>query len=162
MSGRAYWKQGHNEQGWDSLKVERIKVTDQKERMGKLKQWTEVTQSEMSAAEDIGQRHESVCGTGWEERRPLTNLCDDIRDCMRRNNVRIYQVPKESEKNNMAGFHCGSHPPQTAEQWCVDLMMFSLTAEYIFLSSNKRGMSHTKTYKAALQDQSFSNLLSLW
>ena len=34
----------------------------------------------------------------------LTDLCDDLQNQMHRNNLRIYQVPEESEKGDMAGF----------------------------------------------------------
>ena len=34
----------------------------------------------------------------------LTDLCDDLQNRMRRNNLRIYQVPEGSEKGDVAGF----------------------------------------------------------
>ena len=41
----------------------------------------------------------------------LANLCDDLQNRMRRNNLRIYQVPEDSENNDMAGFVLTLEPP---------------------------------------------------
>ncbi|KAF7644396.1 hypothetical protein LDENG_00222540 [Lucifuga dentata] len=79
-------------------------VTDLKERMEKLEQRTRETQSRISAAEDTGQRHERTLRYLVRREAATTNLCDDLQNRLHRNNLRIYQVPEGSEKNDTVGF----------------------------------------------------------
>lgn len=79
-------------------------VTDLGQRLEKLEQRTTETDSRVSAAEDAGQRHERVLRHLVRREAMLTNLCDDLQNRMRHNNLRIYQVPEDSEKNDMVGF----------------------------------------------------------
>ena len=79
-------------------------VTDLKQRMEKLEQRAEETETRVGAAEDTSQRHERVLRHLVRREAALTDLCDDLQNRMRRNNLRIYQVPEGSEKGDMAGF----------------------------------------------------------
>ena len=60
-------------------------------------------ETRVGVAEDASQRHEQVLGHLVRREAALTDLCDDLQNRMRRNNLRIYQVPEGSEKGDVAG-----------------------------------------------------------
>lgn len=72
--------------------------------METLERRTEEAETRVGLAEDTGQRHERMLRHLLKREAALTNMCDDLQNRMRRNNLRIYQVPEESEKDDMIGF----------------------------------------------------------
>ena len=81
-----------------------MSVTDLNQRMEKLERRTEEAETRVSIAEDTGQRHERMLWHLLKREAALTNMCDDLQNQMRRNNLRIYQIPEESERDDMIGF----------------------------------------------------------
>lgn len=87
-----------------SLSRLEVSVTDLNQRMEKLEQRTEEAETRVGVVEDTGQRHERMLRHLLKREAALTNMCDDLQNRMRRNNLRIYQVPEDSEENDTAGF----------------------------------------------------------
>lgn len=79
-------------------------VSDLKQRMEKLERRTEDAETRVGAVEDTGQRHERVLRHLVRREAALANICEDLQNRMRRNNLRIYQVAEGSEKNGMVEF----------------------------------------------------------
>uniref|UniRef100_A0A087YQ59 L1 transposable element RRM domain-containing protein n=1 Tax=Poecilia formosa TaxID=48698 RepID=A0A087YQ59_POEFO len=79
-------------------------VRDLKERTDVLEQRLEEAERRTGASEDVSQRNERVLRYMLRREAFLTNQCDDLQNRMRRNNLRIYQVPEGSEKQDMVGF----------------------------------------------------------
>ena len=73
--------------------------------MEKLEQRTEEVETRVGVVEDTGQSHERMLRHLLKREAALTNMCDDLQNRIRRNNLKMYQVPEESEKkNDTAGF----------------------------------------------------------
>ncbi|KAK7879880.1 hypothetical protein WMY93_033456 [Mugilogobius chulae] len=93
-------------------------VGDLKERMGNLEQRTEEAEGRISAAEDASQRNERVLRYLLRREAALTNQCDDLQNRLRRNNLRIYQIPEGNCKIERAHRALGlkpadSNPPRS-------------------------------------------------
>lgn len=58
----------------------------------------------ISATEDVNQRNERALRYLLWREAALANQCDDLQNRLRRNNLRVYQIPEGSEKEDMIGF----------------------------------------------------------
>lgn len=81
-----------------------ISVGDLKDRMDKLEQRMEEAENRTGVIEEISQRNERVLRYMLRGEASLTNQCDELQNRLRRNNLRIYQVPEGSEKQDMMSF----------------------------------------------------------
>lgn len=79
-------------------------VTDVKQRLESLEQRTTEAESRISASEDAGFRHDRAIRYLLKREATLTTICDDLQNRLRRNNLRIYQVLEDTEKEDMVGF----------------------------------------------------------
>lgn len=71
-----------------------------KAQMDGLEKRMAEAESRISTTEDTTQRQHRVLRHLMRREVALTNVCDDLQNRMRRNNLRIYQVPEDSEKGN--------------------------------------------------------------
>lgn len=79
-------------------------MKDMTERLTTLENRAEEVESRISSAEDASQRNERVLRYLLRREVALTSHCDDLQNRLRRNNLRIYQVPEGCEKEDMVGF----------------------------------------------------------
>lgn len=79
-------------------------VKDVKERLDKLEHSIEEAEGRISATEDVNQRNERALRYLLRREAALANQCDDLQNRLRRNNLRVYQIPEGSEKEDMIGF----------------------------------------------------------
>uniref|UniRef100_A0A087YRW1 Uncharacterized protein n=1 Tax=Poecilia formosa TaxID=48698 RepID=A0A087YRW1_POEFO len=97
-----------NQNGFAETKVALTRLEtserDLKEHMDTLEQRLEEAENWTGTTEEVSQRNERVLRNMLRREALLTNQCDDLQNRMRRNNLRIYQVPEGSEKQDMVGF----------------------------------------------------------
>lgn len=79
-------------------------MKDMTERLSALENRAEEAEGRISSVEDATHRSERVLRYLLRREAALTNHCDDLQNRLRRNNLRIYQVPEGSEKEDMIGF----------------------------------------------------------
>ncbi|CAL1609975.1 unnamed protein product [Knipowitschia caucasica] len=73
-------------------------------RLTTLESRAEEAECRINATADASQRSERVLRYLLRREATLTSHCDELQNRLRRNNMRIYQVKEESEKEDMIGF----------------------------------------------------------
>lgn len=79
-------------------------MKDMTERLNTLENRADEAEDRISSTEDANQRNERVLRYLIRREAALTDHCDDLQNRLRRNNLRIYQVPEGTEKDDMIGF----------------------------------------------------------
>lgn len=79
-------------------------MKDVKERVNILENRVEEAENRISVTEEVSQRNERVLRYLLRRETLLISQCDDLQNRLRRNNLRIYQVPEDSEKEDVTGF----------------------------------------------------------
>lgn len=58
----------------------------------------------MSDVEDAGAEQHRVIRHLFQHEKQLTAVCDDLQNRLRRNNLRLFQIPERSEHGDMVAF----------------------------------------------------------
>ncbi|KAI4815058.1 hypothetical protein KUCAC02_005224 [Chaenocephalus aceratus] len=96
-------QEGHNQTKMSLDRLEqtvldiKVQIGEHEGRIGKL-------EDRVGMAEDLAVRHQRALRYMIHRDIALSATCDDLQNRLRRNNVRIFQVPEGSEGGNMAGF----------------------------------------------------------
>lgn len=72
-------------------------LAEHEEKIGKLEE-------RIGVAEDVEIRHRRALRYLLHRDIELSAKCDDLQNRLRRNNIRIFQIPEDSEGKDMAGF----------------------------------------------------------
>ena len=72
-------------------------LVEHEERMGRFEE-------RLSTAEDTERRHHRTLKYLLHRDIELSAKCEDLQNRLRRNNIRIFQIPEDSEGRDMAGF----------------------------------------------------------
>lgn len=96
-------QEGHKQTKISLTKLE-TSVEDLKCQINGLEHRIEETEERISAAEEMGKRHERALRYLLERETDLTGRCEDLQNRLRRNNLRIYQVPEGCEGENTVEF----------------------------------------------------------
>lgn len=96
-------QEGHN---YTKKSLERVEQTvkDIKEQLTEHEERIEKAEERISMVEDITTRHQRAVKYLLHREVALTAKCDDLENRLRRNNIRIYQIPEGSEGKDTAGF----------------------------------------------------------
>lgn len=97
-----------NQEGHSQTKMclERVEQTvkDIKDQLIEHEERIERAEERISMVEDTSRRHQRAIKYLLHREWDLTAKCDELENRMRRNNIRIYQVPEGSEGKDTAGF----------------------------------------------------------
>lgn len=96
-------QEGHKQTRISLTKVE-TSVEDLKYQINGLESRIAETEKRINTVEEIGMRHERALRYLLEREADLTGRCEDLQNRLRRNNLRIYQVPEGCEGENTAEF----------------------------------------------------------
>lgn len=96
-------QEGHNH---TKMSLERLEqaVTDIRDHVAKHEERIGQMEERISATEDTLMRHQRALRYLIHRDLDLSAKCDDLRYRLRRNNIRIFQIPEESEGHDMIGF----------------------------------------------------------
>lgn len=96
-------QEGHNH---TKISLERVEQTvkDIKDQLNEHAVRIEKAEERISTVEDTTMRHQRALRYLLHRDMELTAKCDDLENRMRRNNVRIYQIPEGSEGKDTVGF----------------------------------------------------------
>lgn len=95
--------QGHKRTTKTLERLEKT-VTDIKEQLGDHQQRISELEGRVSDVEDAGATQHRVIRYLFQREKQLTAVCDDLQNRLRRNNLRIFQIPEESEHGDMNAF----------------------------------------------------------
>jgi len=95
--------QGHTQTTKTLERLEKA-VTDIKEQLGDHQQRIGELEGRVSDVEDAGAGQHRVIRYLFQREKQLTAVCDDLQNRLRRNNLRIFQIPEESENRDMVEF----------------------------------------------------------
>lgn len=94
---------GHNHTKLALGRVEQT-VSDIKDKLAEHEERMEKLEERVGAAEDAEMRHRRALRYLLHRDIDLSAKCDDLQNRLRRNNIRIFQIPEDSEGKDMAGF----------------------------------------------------------
>ncbi len=96
-------QEGHN---YTKISLERVEQTvkDIKDQLTEHEERIEKVEERISTVEDITMRHQRALKYLLQRDVELTAKCDELENKMRRNNIRIYQIPEGSKGKDTAGF----------------------------------------------------------
>lgn len=80
------------------------KLTELAARTDDLDHRMDEAERRVSTAEDQQAKHERMISYLLHRETNLANKCDDLENRLRRNNIRLYGIPEQSEKDDMIGF----------------------------------------------------------
>uniref|UniRef100_A0A8C7WUI1 L1 transposable element RRM domain-containing protein n=1 Tax=Oryzias sinensis TaxID=183150 RepID=A0A8C7WUI1_9TELE len=95
--------QGHNHTKESLNRLEKT-MTDIKEQIADHQQRIGELEGRVNSTEDRGAKHHRVLRYLLQRERQHSAECEELQNRMRRNNLRIYQIPEGSEVGNMAVF----------------------------------------------------------
>lgn len=95
--------QGHKRTTKTLERLEKT-VTDIKEQLGDHQQRIGELEGRVSDVEDAGTGQHRVIRYLFQREKQLTAVCDDLQNRLRRNNLRIFQIPEESEHGDVVAF----------------------------------------------------------
>lgn len=96
-------QEGHNHTKTSLERVEQT-VKDIKAQLIEHEERMEKAEERISMVEDITMRHQRALKYLLHRDVNLTAKCDELENRMRRNNIRIYQIPEGIEGKDMSGF----------------------------------------------------------
>ncbi len=99
-------QEGHKQTKISLTKLE-TSVEDLKCQMNGLESRIGETEERIGVAEETVMRHERALRYLLEREADLTEKCEDLQNRLRRNNLRIYQIPEGCEEENTMGFVIG-------------------------------------------------------
>lgn len=95
--------QGHKQTTKTLERLEKT-MTDIKEQLGDHQQRIGELEGRVSAVEDAGAGQHRVIRYLLQREKQLSAVCDDMQNRLRRNNLRIFQIPEESEHGDVVAF----------------------------------------------------------
>lgn len=95
--------QGHKQTTKTLERLEKT-VTDIKEQLGDHQRRIDGLEGRVSDVEDAGAGQHRVIRYLFQREKQLTAVCDDLQNRLRRNNLRIFQIPEESERGDVVAF----------------------------------------------------------
>lgn len=101
--------QGHKQTTQTLERLEKA-MTDIKEQLGDHQQRICGLEGRVSGVEDAGARQHRVLRYLLQRDKQLTDVCDDLQNRLRRNNIRIFQIPEMSEQGDVVEFVKGLLP----------------------------------------------------
>ena len=96
-------REGHNQTKLSLTKLE-TSIEELKGEMTKLEKRTTEAEDRISAAEDNGRRYDRAIRYLLRREMNLSAKCEDLQNRTRRNNLRIYRVPEDSEGKDVKTF----------------------------------------------------------